>query len=182
MIAILEKSSVRERAARFNRQAYHWMGKHGFLSEKTELLEGVIVEKMPKSKLHVLIVSEIYRLLALQLPEHLRVLQEQPLALGESEPEPDIAIVDTMALEDKTDHPSSAHMVIEVSSSSLALDRDKSEIYAQAGIPRYRIINTNDRMIEEYTDPLPSGYARRAELEYQSIELWPGIHFPISRY
>lgn len=45
-------------------------------------------------------------------------------------------------------------MIVEVADSSLLRDqRDKTRIYARAGIPIYRIVNLVDRRIEVYSQP-----------------------------
>ena len=50
-------------------------------------------------------------------------------------------------------------MVVEVSESSLRLDRgDKLRAYARGGIAHYWIVNLIDHRIEAYRDPGPEGY------------------------
>lgn len=179
---MLERPAVRERALPISPQAYHLMFEHGLIGEKTELIAGVVVEKMPKSKLHLFLVSEIYRILTLHLPDNLRVMQEQPLRLFASEPEPDIAIVDASAYENLHAHADSAHLVIEVASTTLKLDRDKADIYARANIPRYLIVNLTDRVVEEYSEPDTEGYASVKTTPFGVLALWDSIAFDLSGF
>ena len=51
-------------------------------------------------------------------------------------------------------HPSRPVLVVEVSESSLALDRDhKGSLYAGAGLADYWIVNLVDRVVEVYREP-----------------------------
>ncbi|MSR53831.1 MAG: Uma2 family endonuclease [Gemmataceae bacterium] len=85
------------------------------------------------------------------------VLQVQgAITLAKSEPEPDIAIV--AGPEDRYDglNPGGhdSHLIVEVADTSLFEDRGvKLQIYAEAKIPIYWIVNLIDRPIEEYTQP-----------------------------
>jgi Uma2 family endonuclease len=38
------------------------------------------------------------------------------------------------------------------------LDRDKAELYAAAGVPEYWIVVPEERAVEVFCDPSPSGY------------------------
>ena len=54
----------------------------------------------------------------------------------------------------QTDHPSRPVPVVEVSESSLALDREpKGSLYARAGLADSWIVNLPERALEVYRDP-----------------------------
>jgi Uma2 family endonuclease len=56
-------------------------------------------------------------------------------------------------------HPERALLVIEVADSSIALDLGiKARIYADAGVPRYWVIDLQEHLVHEHTDPEPGGY------------------------
>lgn len=56
-------------------------------------------------------------------------------------------------------HPNAALLLVEVSETSLVKDRKiKTEIYAEAGVPEYWIVNTPARTVEVRTRPNPAGY------------------------
>ena len=75
---------------------------------------------------------------------------------ADSEPEPDVSVV-AGRREDYTEHPKTAILLVEVSESSLAFDRhQKGELYAEAGIPEYWIVNLIDRVLEVYRDLGPA--------------------------
>jgi hypothetical protein len=52
MAAILDRLSVRHAALLLSVEQYHRLNEEGILSERTELLRGVIIERMTKSPLH----------------------------------------------------------------------------------------------------------------------------------
>jgi Uma2 family endonuclease len=83
-----------------------------------------------------------------------------PLACpDESEPEPDVAIVPAGSVF-QGDHPSWAHLVIEVAASSQDKDRGpKGELYARAGVPEYWIVDVRKRRVECYRLPVDGRYA-----------------------
>jgi Uma2 family endonuclease len=77
-----------------------------------------------------------------------------------SVPEPDITVVSGAPRDYLKQHPSAAHLVVEVAASSLAQDRlTKAPIYAAAGIPEYWIVNLRREQLEVYRSPDPA--ARR---------------------
>jgi Uma2 family endonuclease len=84
------------------------------------------------------------------------------LALGQySEPEPDAAVVRGTVRDFAAEHPTSAVLVVEVSDSTLAFDRDvKASLYAAAGIPEYWIVNLVERQLEIHREPTPMPAAR----------------------
>jgi Uma2 family endonuclease len=66
--------------------------------DRIELLDGLLVKKMPKGPRHATATTKVYKRLIQLLPDGWTVRQEQPLELpdgpeGGSAPEPDIAIV-----------------------------------------------------------------------------------------
>jgi len=102
---------------------------------------------------------------------HVRV--QCPLALGESEPVPDIAVVKGKLTDYLHAHPTHAVLVIEVAQSSLSYDRAvKTSLYAKAGIPEYWILDLEHRQLEVYREPIPSpdslfGYTYRLRMLLQ---------------
>jgi Uma2 family endonuclease len=75
-----------------------------------------------------------------------------------SEPQPDFAVVDA-GDSTWTAHPERAHLLVEVSMSSLRKDRvRKARIYAEHSIPRYWIVDLVHLCVLVHTDPGPEGY------------------------
>ncbi len=92
-VAILENGAVRTRALPITVAQYHRLFESGLLPERTELIEGVIVEKVTKTPLHSLLVRRLQDLLTPLLPSGVHLRKEEPLLLPESEPEPDLCVV-----------------------------------------------------------------------------------------
>ena len=129
------------------------MNELGIFSTKTELIDGVILEKMSKSPLHTYISHFLHDFFVKHLPEGYLVRKEEPLTLAYSEPEPDISIVKGGFTDFKTAHPNYAELVIEVAVSSLETDRAKSNVYALAEIPEYWVVIPTKQQVEVYTMP-----------------------------
>ncbi|HEV7942185.1 MAG TPA: Uma2 family endonuclease [Solirubrobacteraceae bacterium] len=124
-------------------------------SQHVELLDGTIVDMSPQSPAHATVVEVLTRHFA-AATERLRV--QLPLEVsGDSEPEPDLALVREPA--QAGHHPRSAVLVIEVAVSSQPIDRNvKARLYAHAGIPTYWLIDVPARAVEIRTKPGEQGY------------------------
>ncbi|HYT93209.1 MAG TPA: Uma2 family endonuclease [Gemmataceae bacterium] len=145
---------------RFSVAEYHRLIELGILTEddNVELLEGYLVRKPARTPPHDAALQKGARRWVELLPTGWEVRVHSGVTLGDSEPEPDFAIVRGGPSHYLTRHPSVADigLVVEVSDSTLPGDRDdKGRIYARAGIECYWIVNLVDRQIEVYT--LPSG-------------------------
>lgn len=66
----------------------------GLAPERAELIRGVILEKMSKSFLHTKLTDALIEFLRGAVGGMFWIRQEAPLTLKDSEPEPDISIVD----------------------------------------------------------------------------------------
>src|SRR5579871_749967 len=143
---------------RFTVDEYHLMIRAGMFAgnERVELLEGWIVPKMARNSLHDGTILATGGVLNRCLPPGWCVRIQLGLTTGDSEPEPDLAIV--RGTERSYFHrqatPADLGIVIEVADTSLSSDRNfKGRIYARASIGEYWIINVVDRQVEVYTDP-----------------------------
>lgn len=124
-----------------------------------ELLEGWIVEKMPKNPPHDSRVTWAQSLLQRELPSGWHCRNQCSLETLDSVPEPDLAIVRGGILDYADRHPTGVDtaLVIEVADTSLGSDREKRHLYARAGIREYWIINLVDSLIEVFRDPVGTG-------------------------
>ena len=132
-------------------------GSSGILSknDKLELIEGILVEKMTKGSDHLATTWLLEEFVRPALPPGYFLVSESPIRLLRSEPEPDL-----MVLRGRASHyigrkptPGDVALVVEVSDSSLAEDRARAPLFAEAGIPAYWVVNIPDRRIEVYSDP-----------------------------
>jgi Uma2 family endonuclease len=166
---------------RFSVARYQRMIETGILTaeDKVELLENYLVLKMPRNPLHDGTVQLATEALLRVVPQGWRLRVQLTVVLPDSQPEPDFSIVRGDARTYLTRHPgpSDVGLIVEVAESSLLRDqRDKTRIYARAGIPCYWIVNLVDRRIEVYSQP--SGPA--AVPAYASFQLYqPGDSVPL---
>jgi Uma2 family endonuclease len=138
--------------------------------EPIELIGGQLTVAEPQGAYHYGALRKAARAIEAAFGPGWDVRIQGPIALDdESEPEPDVAVVPG-TLDDYTrEHPARPVLTVEVSESSLALDRrHKGSLYARAGLHEYWILNLIDRVLEVYREPVrdpdaPFGwrYARR---------------------
>lgn len=143
---------------RFSVEQYQEMIERGILTpdHKVELLENYVVLKMPGNPPHDGTIEFIDEGIRPFIPVGWRLRVQLSIVLADSQPEPDLVVARGDRRTYLTRHPTAADvgLVVEVASSSLLRDqRDKTRIYARAGIPVYWIINLVDRRIEVYTQP-----------------------------
>jgi Uma2 family endonuclease len=172
---------------RWTREEYERLVEQGFFhpEERLELVDGVIYEMTLQSSYHATGVRAVHRALEAIFAEGYDIRPQLPLALGDdSEPEPDIAVVQGAWRDFSHSHPSTAVLVVEVADSSLLHDRKrKVRLYAQAGIPEYWIDNLVDWCLEVYRDPKNGAYATRIILkegERVSPVSSPGASIPVA--
>jgi Uma2 family endonuclease len=143
---------------RFSVEQYHAMIRAGILTpdDSVELLEGLLVVKMPKNPAHVLVKRLLRRALEAVVGRNFFVDQEDPVTVKDSEPEPDVCVFrgEPRDYQDRHPGPGDTVLVAEVADTSLRRDRGrKKRIYAKASMPVYWIVNLVDQRIEVYTDP-----------------------------
>ncbi len=157
MVPLLNQPAFQKRALPLSVKAWHSMIEKGTAPDRSELIRGVIVEKMPKSILHIKLVSRLLRMLQAMFESTHWVRKEDPLTLADSEPEPDLSVV-TGHEEDYANHPATAKLVIEVTVSTLAEDREMASLYAEAGVGEFWIVNASQRCIELHQQPASGRY------------------------
>jgi Uma2 family endonuclease len=161
---------------------YHRMIEAGILGEDehVQLIDGLLVAMSPQGRPHAFVIQELNRHLVRALPDEFeaspegsgeqlergprlfaelgrefKVLTQLPLTLlGDSEPEPDLAVVHARDAASRTEHPTTALLVIEVAGESLRFDRQsKAALYARAGVPEYWIVNLAEAKVEVHRKP-----------------------------
>jgi Uma2 family endonuclease len=129
----------------------------GILSDEDqfELLENYLVRKMPRDPAHDGTIDLVLAALA-GLPTGWFARVQQAVALADSRPEPDLAVVRGTRRSFLAQHPTPSEigLLVEVANTSLLRDqRDKARIYARAGIACYWIVNLDERRVEVHTGP-----------------------------
>ncbi len=137
---------------------YHAMAMAGILTEDdpVELLEGLLVNKMTKNPPHSTATRLTAKALAGIIPPGWFVDTQEPITLIDSEPEPDIIVIqgDMRTYQDRHPGPQDVGIVVEVADATLRSDQtSKKRIYARAGVPVYWIVNLVEKHIEVYTNP-----------------------------
>jgi Uma2 family endonuclease len=153
-----------EEVVRISVDRYEQMIGSGVLGEDDpiELLNGVMVWKMPKDPMHSTVSRRCARMIERLLPVGWHVRKEEPVRIPDyDEPEPGIAVVrgEDDLYEKRHPGPGDVALIIEVAESSLLRDwGEKRAIYARAGIPGYWIINLIDRQLESHSRPTGGAY------------------------
>ncbi len=139
-------------------EQYHEMIRIAVLTDDdpVELIEGVLVFRMPKKPLHRRVTRAVFDVLQGMATEAWHCQIQEPITLFDGEPEPDVTVV-RGTLDDYPDrHPGPAEtaIVIEVADTTIGRDRGiKLRSYARAGIPQYWIIDLENRSIDVLTLP-----------------------------
>lgn len=157
---------------RLSVEQYHAMARAGILTDEdpVELLEGWLVQKMTKSRPHVIAADRVRRAVERLIPPAWHVASQDPVTSADSEPEPDLAVI-RGSVDDYPDRhpgPGDVALIVEVADSSLHRDRgSKKRLYARAGFPVYWVVNLVDRQVELYTEP--SGPRKKPDYRRQQV-------------
>jgi Uma2 family endonuclease len=161
MSPILDLPEVRDRVLRWTVDEYERLVEVGIVNKDAELIRGIVIERVSKSPLHRALAKWIYDHFQLHLPSGYVAFTESPLRLKDSEPEPDLSVVRGSERDYRGTHPTTAELVIEVSVSSAALDRQNTSLYAEAGIKEYWIVLGREESIEVYSEPVGGAYHQK---------------------
>jgi Uma2 family endonuclease len=149
---------------RISSDKYHEFIECGALDNAhVELIDGLICDMSPRTSEHDRIAAYLTRLLADRLNRAYQLRVASALTIGDSEPEPDFAVVRPGTPEPY--HPATAELVIEVSLSSLRRDLIvKPRIYSSAGVPEYWVVDIEHSRVVVHREPARDGYGVRREL------------------
>ncbi len=158
---------------RWTVEEYERLAEQGFFANRrVELVMGEIVQMPAMRNEHAVSLSLVQEALAAAFGQGHWIRMQMPLRLGRrSMPEPDAAVVVGQP-RDYRDHPTTALLVVEISDTSLAYDRNRKAIlYASAGIPEYWIVNLVHRQLEVLRMPtiLPN---RKRRSRYHDVTIF----------
>lgn len=153
--------------AKWTIEEYHAMIATGILdNRRVELLRGEIVEMSPEKEPHAYFSTEAGTYLIRLLGDSAIVRPAKPITLpNNSEPEPDLAIVQKLGREYLQHHPYPENIfwLIEYSNSSLEKDLEtKTKIYAEAGISEYWVVNLKKKVLIVFREPEDGDYASKS--------------------
>lgn len=176
-------------ATQWTLEDYHRMIEAGVLDDKrVELLNGVITDMSPEGQPHAGLGNRSARYLQRILGDLAIVREGHPVTLpNNSEPEPDIAIVeplDEVYIEEHHPYPENIFWLIEYANTSLEKDTEvKRKIYATAGIREYWVVNLKTRELIVYREPMNGDYQSQltfTEGEVHSIA-FPDVAISVDR-
>lgn len=156
-----------------------------FENERVELLRGRVVRMAPQGEEHAWVVQTMTNLLVEYFGRWAAVRPALPLHASEdSMPEPDFALVPKVRTPGP--HPQKALLLIEVSSSSLRLDRKvKAPLYAEGGSPEYWIVDVAAAQLEVFRAPKDGEWTEHFTLTAtQTIRpvSFPDVEFPLKDF
>jgi Uma2 family endonuclease len=171
-------------AAKWTIDEYHQLVDSGILDDRrVELLKGVIVEMAPQGMPHAVYCNDAVQYLRSILADKAAVREGHPITLpNDSEPEPDIAITTAPNSQYLAHHPYPENIfwLIEYSNTTLAKDlKDKKQIYAEAGIEEYWVVNLQaselivfrDRAIDTYQSELKLTTGNISPLSFPDVSI-----------
>ncbi|MEQ1861747.1 MAG: Uma2 family endonuclease [Chthoniobacteraceae bacterium] len=181
MTELLEVPAIRARAMKFSIEDYHRITE----GQPTELLHGTIIRKMSKSPTHSSTAENVQDALEGQVKPPLLVLYERPLALTDSEPEPDVCVVRGTKADFARKHPATAELVVEIAVTTLEIDRVKALIYAAAGVKEYWIVCPEEKRVEVFRQPGAQGYAETLVVSAPAVlasTALPGVQIDLAAF
>lgn len=154
------------RPRRFTQEEYFRMVEVGILEadDRTELLDGHIVEMVARNAPHRAVIVEANKLFVTALQGtgySVQVQSTLPLD-DDNVPEPDIAVFRGSGADLLEGEPDEIPLILEMADTSLEKDRTtKLRCYATNGIPEYWIVNLQNETVEVYREPADGEYRRR---------------------
>ena len=165
--------------AKWSVEDYHHMIAAGILCDRrVELLAGDIVEMSPEGPLHASRLRKVANYLRSLLNGLALVSEAHPIALSDSEPETDVAIVRLPESRYDQHHPGAEDIfwLVEIADTTLAKDlQEKKQVYAAAGIQEYWVIDVNANILTIFRQPHGIDYS--IKLDMSQGELVP-LAFP----
>lgn len=143
---------------------YQRMIEVGLLDERrVELLNGEIVEMSPEGEPHAYYRMETKDYLTRLLEDRAVIREAAPIIIPQtnSQPEPDLAIVEPLGREYLQHHPYPENIfwLIEFSNSSLEKDLTvKRKTYAAAGIQEYWVRDLKQAVLKVFREPTAADY------------------------
>jgi Uma2 family endonuclease len=160
MTALLENAKLHPEVLElfhFDAERFDRLVAQGFITpdDRVELLDGQIVRKPDVNPPHLYRVKDIYdRVLAQFRGMAIAICQSTIVLPQDGRPDPDIALLRLETPRTRLPLPEDIHLVIEVSDTTLARDRDvKLALYARDGIKEYWIVNLEQNSLEVYREP-----------------------------
>ncbi len=163
--------SVQTQRRLFTVQEYHLMNEAGVFrdNERVELIEGEIIQMAAIGRRHAARVDRLAEFFYDQVRTSAIVRVQNPICLNDnSEPQPDIALVQRRAdfYEESLPNSQDVLLLVEVADSTVNYDRDvKIPHYARSGIQEVWLWDLEANCLEVYRDPTTNGYISMQRFE-----------------
>ena len=171
-------------ARRWTKSEYDSLAEQGwFQDQRVQLIHGEIIQMPAHGHAHFQMLNRVGELLRGAFGPGYWVRMQGPLDLPmDSVPEPDIAVVKG-TLEEYRAHPTTALLAVEISDTTLRLDRRKTSLYAASGIEDYWLVNMGQSQLEVYREPVADaneefGYRYSKPFIVKSSDVIVPIAFP----
>lgn len=143
----------------------------GVLDYRYELIEGVILRKMPQNIRHARLVRRAMFWLGGVFGED-HVLDQATIHVHLEDdmtnaPEPDVILLNKRDTEISTaqPRPEDVRLLIEIADSTKNYDLGtKASLYARAGVPEYWVVSVDERAVYVHTHPTEAGTYTRSEV------------------
>lgn len=175
---------------KFTVSQYHQMVEAGILNEndRVELIRGEIVEMTPIGRRHAASVNRLVRLFTQLFGNSIILSPQNPIELGNnSEPQPDIALLQPRPDFYESGHPQPQDIIllVEVADTTVEADRNvKITLYAENGIVEVWLVDINAELVEVYREPTSNGYQNIQQFQRgQSlcIQAFPDIAIAVDK-
>ena len=134
----------------------------GFLDYRYELINGVIIRKMPQHKRHAYCVNEAIHWMHGNFNRRGTQTQASVFVADDdnrvNKPEPNLLILNKLLLDigDKAPAPEDMRLAIEIADTTRTMDLGtKAALYARAGVPEYWVVSIDERKVYIHTNPQP---------------------------
>jgi Uma2 family endonuclease len=169
-------------------ERYHQAIEAGIFDDQPiELLRGDLIVMPPEREPHAYYNTEAADYLRMLLGERVKIRDAKPITLpNDSEPAPDVAIVKPLG-EIYLEHhpyPEDIFWIIEFSKATLSKDLgEKKEIYAEAGIIEYWVVNLKTPQLQVFCDLKNGQYTTELILTTGTISplAFPDISVQVER-
>jgi Uma2 family endonuclease len=162
MTELASPPATEVRPRRFTSDEVQAMLEAGILHEDDplELIDGQLVVMSPINDPHIVCINRLNRLFVERTTSDVAVSVQNPVRIdAHNEPEPDVALSTNL---DGAPRPGDVLLLVEVSDTTLAYDRDvKRPLYARAGIPEVWILDLEAQQIEVHREPDDDVYRTR---------------------
>jgi Uma2 family endonuclease len=165
------RNPTRPKTRRWTLKEYYRLADLGFFQDqRVELIDGKIYQMPALNNPQMVAHEKCRRALQQMFGAAYWIRYQGPLHILGSAPEPDLAVVPGLP-DDYKNHPTSALLIVEVSDTTLHIDRWKGNLYAASGTD-YWILDLNRRRLEVRRGPVADPSVKQFGHRYSAISIY----------